>query len=398
MDKLKMIQIITKDLEELKFLTEEVTDIEGDASLIIDLAHSKAKLLCQEIELLRELLVPQKKAKDDDEEELADEEENEIMDPEQAEAEPELEILNFEEAEESDDDDPEEIAEKEPEEKEDPEIEEADESDDDSDEITEEEPEEDDVPETENEEKELESEEEEIEEEDFVEEESDFVEEQEEEDLVEEDDDELEENTIEEEVKGEEEKIVYEDDEEEEEDLTEEVEKGEENELVIESKRIQFTELDSEPGPEYREINIDDPDDDDLETIQFEPHKSPADRPAMVEIPKPENQSQEKSVVGETFQKERSLNDAMGENKTSESKLTNGPISSLRAAIGLNDRFLFIREIFDNNTEKYNTVIENLDKLETIQQAVEYLKANLSLQKNETSMKFVDLLKRRFSK
>lgn len=62
MDKRKLIQIITKDLEELKFLTEEVTDSEGDATLIIDLAHSKARLLCQEIELLRELSVPDRKS------------------------------------------------------------------------------------------------------------------------------------------------------------------------------------------------------------------------------------------------------------------------------------------------------------------------------------------------
>jgi dihydroorotate dehydrogenase len=64
----------------------------------------------------------------------------------------------------------------------------------------------------------------------------------------------------------------------------------------------------------------------------------------------------------------------------------------------LNDRFLFIKEIFNNNSEKYNTIIDQLDKMETIQQAVDYLKVNLSLQKNETSMKFVDLLKRRFTK
>jgi hypothetical protein len=87
----------------------------------------------------------------------------------------------------------------------------------------------------------------------------------------------------------------------------------------------------------------------------------------------------------------------MGETKQ-ESKLSNSPITSLRAAIGLNDRFLFIREIFNNNSEKYNAVIEHLDKMEQIQEAVEYLKANLSMEKNETTMKFVDLLKRRFSK
>lgn len=388
MDKRKLIQIITKDLEELKFLTEEVTDSEGDATLIIDLAHSKARLLCQEIELLRELSVPVKKVQEEDEEDLVDEEESEIDDTEYHE--PELEILNFEEGNEPEEEDiPEEI---------------------------EEEPLQTEVPEFENEDKELVTEEiqeteleaeEEIEEDFTIDEEPDQTENEEVGDESEENVNE-EENEVSEDEE-EEEEIVYEDNEED--DLTEEEaeedddneeeeekEKEEEEKKPIQQKNIQFTELDSEPKPEYREINIDDPDDDDIETIQFESHKAASNRPVMVEIPKPENQNHEKAVIGETFQKERSLNDAMGEQKSTESALNNGPISSLRAAIGLNDRFLFIREIFNNNTEKYNTVIENLDKLETIQQAVEYLKANLSLQKNDTSMKFVDLLKRRFSK
>lgn len=382
MDKRKLIQIITKDLEELKFLTEEVTDSEGDATLIIDLAHSKARLLCQEIELLRELSVPVKKVQEEDEEDLVDEEESEIDDTEYHE--PELEILNFEEGNEPEEEDiPEEI---------------------------EEEPLQTEVPEFENEDKELVTEEiqeteleaeEEIEEDFTIDEEPDQTENEEVGDESEENVNE-EENEVSEDEE-EEEEIVYEDNEED--DLTEEeAEEDDDNEeekeekKPIQQKNIQFTELDSEPKPEYREINIDDPDDDDIETIQFESHKTASNRPVMVEIPKPENQNHEKAVIGETFQKERSLNDAMGEQKSTESALNNGPISSLRAAIGLNDRFLFIREIFNNNTEKYNTVIENLDKLETIQQAVEYLKANLSLQKNDTSMKFVDLLKRRFSK
>lgn len=369
MDKRKLIQIITKDLEELKFLTEEVTDSEGDATLIIDLAHSKARLLCQEIELLRELSVPVKKVQEEDEEDLVDEEESEIDDTEYTE--PELEILNFEENNEPEKENiPEEI-EEEPAETEVPEIESGDEE----------------FATEENQETELEDEAE-INEDITIDEEPDQEDKLTEEDLIEEE--EYKEGEVEEE------EIVYEDDEGEEDDLTEDEDENEE--AVIEQKNIQFTELDSEAKPEYREINIDDPDDDDLETIQFSPHKSASDRPVMVEIPKPENQNHEKGVIGETFQKERSLNDAMGEQKSTESALNNGPISSLRAAIGLNDRFLFIREIFDNNTEKYNTVIDNLDKLETIQQAVEYLKANLSLQKNDTSMKFVDLLKRRFSK
>ena len=128
----------------------------------------------------------------------------------------------------------------------------------------------------------------------------------------------------------------------------------------------------------------------------------------MREIPKPEistpeipfleKKEPEKIAFNEPVQKDRSINDVIGENKSAETNLSSGSISSLKATIGLNDRFLFIREIFNNNSEKYNTIIDQLDKMETIQQAVDYLKANISLQKNETSLKFVDLLKRRFTK
>jgi hypothetical protein len=157
-----------------------------------------------------------------------------------------------------------------------------------------------------------------------------------------------------------------------------------------------------------REIEIGDLEDEEDEAIEFSPVSSQASRPVMREIPKPdlskpeipfpEEKEPEKIASSEPFQKERSLNDVIGENKSAETNLSNSSISSLRATIGLNDRFLFIREIFNNNSEKYNTVIDQLDKMETIQQAVDYLKVNLSLQKNDTSLKFVELLKRRFSK
>jgi hypothetical protein len=148
---------------------------------------------------------------------------------------------------------------------------------------------------------------------------------------------------------------------------------------------------------DVREITID-LDEDEIESVKVSAAPETADRPVMREIPKPEELILEKPVVGESLKKENSLNDSISETKSTKSPITNGPITSLRSAIGLNDRFLFIREIFANNTDKYNTIIDKLDKLETIQQAVDYLKANLTLQKNETSMKFVDLLKRRFSK
>jgi hypothetical protein len=332
MDKRKLVNIIIKDLEELKILSEEVADSQANSSLVIDLAINKARLLIQEIELLRELAVNSGSLTDEPEEDVFGEEDDEVSEIKFSD--PELEILNFEEGE---------------------------------------------FPETAelSDEEDIEAEEKEDENDD------DDIEEDMEDDLI----DESEEDDL-----NEEDEFIEEDDEEI--GLEKEVEFEEENEELQQTKNIQITELKNGPQPGIREIHIDDPDDDnDIEPIHFSNLQGAAGRPPMREIPKPEN-----AVIGETFQKERSLNDSIGENKSMESNMTNSPITSLRAAIGLNDRFIFIREIFNNNSDKYNTVIDTLDKMERIQEAVEYLKANLSMEKNEASLKFVDLLKRRFTK
>ena len=342
MNKLKLARIIEKDLEEIRLLCEEVAESEDDSTLIIDLALSRARLLCQEFELLRELATLLTPLNQEAEEDFPEEEDDEVSDL--SFSDPELEILNFEENE---------------------------------------------FPE----EEELAGEDESIDEEESIDggtedEEKVDWEEDKQEDLIqeeEEDEDDLTEDEDDED----------DNEDEDEDDLSEEEEEEvEEEETLME---VEDTEIENEPTSRVREILIEEMD-DELEPVKFSPPSGSSSRPVMHEIPKPENPVQEKMVVGESFHKERSVNDVISENKSNESNINNGPISSLRAAIGLNDRFIFIREIFDNNTDKYNTLIDQLDKLETIQQAVELLKANLTLQKNETSLKFVDLLKRRFSK
>lgn len=342
MNKRKLVQIIVKDLEEIKILSEEVAESQDDASLIIDLALNRARLLCQEIELLREFYGKSDTFQEESDDDFDEEDEDEVSDV--SISDPEFEILNFEEKESPKDEELTEEEESVPEDESDLEN------------LNEDEPEEDDLTE-EDEDEEKDKDQEEQENSDKEVEKDDLVETDEVESVV---------------------------------DQVEEPQQ---------TKNTQVTELKNDPKSGVRSIHIDDLDDNDnLEHIKFMPHSDSSYRPVMHEIPKPENPVQEKTLIGDSFQNERSVNDVLGENKADESNLNNGPISSLRAAIGLNDRFLFIREIFANNTDKYNTVIDQLDKLETIQQAVEYLKANLSLQKNDTSLKFVDLLKRRFSK
>ncbi len=73
------------------------------------------------------------------------------------------------------------------------------------------------------------------------------------------------------------------------------------------------------------------------------------------------------------------------------------PLKSLKDGLSLNDRYLFQRELFDNDKTRLDETVAELDALENIQAAVAYLKANFKWIKSEASEKFVHLVKRRFS-
>jgi len=73
------------------------------------------------------------------------------------------------------------------------------------------------------------------------------------------------------------------------------------------------------------------------------------------------------------------------------------PLAKIGGSIGINDRFLFIRELFANDSNAFDQAIEDLDQCQTIEQAVSYLKKNFKWTKNEASQKFLILVKRRFS-
>lgn len=73
------------------------------------------------------------------------------------------------------------------------------------------------------------------------------------------------------------------------------------------------------------------------------------------------------------------------------------PLKSLKDGLSLNDRYLFQRELFDNDKTRLDETVAALDALENIREAVAYLKANFKWIKSEASEKFVHLVKRRFS-
>ncbi len=79
-----------------------------------------------------------------------------------------------------------------------------------------------------------------------------------------------------------------------------------------------------------------------------------------------------------------------------EEYLKSGPVTSLDDAIGINDRFYFIREMFSNSRDLYVEVISRLEKIHSIEDAKEII---LTYTKDESSKdagkQLLDLVKRK---
>ena len=125
--------------------------------------------------------------------------------------------------------------------------------------------------------------------------------------------------------------------------------------------------------------------------------------PPVLEIIVPDSieiKSTESTIIADTFSRsEDNFNEKLGRLKNEEdfSKiLKTMPLSNLFEAIGVNDRFLFIREIFKGNKDAYSQAIARLNITENITDAraviMSYTGDNNG---NEATEQLLDLVKRK---
>lgn len=101
-------------------------------------------------------------------------------------------------------------------------------------------------------------------------------------------------------------------------------------------------------------------------------------------------------TLGEKFTHGKSVNDLLLEHGKTDYKFSNMPVANLQTAIGINDRFLFTRELFEGNKDAFAETVRKLDSMTSIHDAAIYLRENFKWKKNDTSLKFIELVKRRF--
>ena len=120
-------------------------------------------------------------------------------------------------------------------------------------------------------------------------------------------------------------------------------------------------------------------------------HKSPVVKSTHQSTPSPVRSiinQQKETIVENLGVKNKSLNDIQPVNQT---------IQDAKRSISLNDRFLFQRELFDNNREAMNTMMTNLQPFTSFNAIENYLKENTNWNfKDETVDKFMQMLKDSF--
>jgi copper chaperone CopZ len=109
----------------------------------------------------------------------------------------------------------------------------------------------------------------------------------------------------------------------------------------------------------------------------------------------------ESAIIADRFSnRPESFNEKLGNLKHEDDVLEilkTKPLSSLDEAIGINDKFLFIREIFDGNSQSYNQAIQKLESVGSLSDAMavimSYTGENTG---NEAVKQLLDLIKRKF--
>ncbi len=114
---------------------------------------------------------------------------------------------------------------------------------------------------------------------------------------------------------------------------------------------------------------------------------------------KPTPGKEKEITIAEKLEKQGEfLNEKLAQgNKERFSNLQGGPIESISGSIGINDRFYFIREVFEGNSENFKKSLEFLDKAGNFNEAYNYLKGQLIVDMDsEATQSLLNLIRRKF--
>lgn len=182
-----------------------------------------------------------------------------------------------------------------------------------------------------------------------------------------------------------------------------------EEEVVLRRPRSKHQRMmsiynDSEPRPE-KVVDISkifdlDMDDDGPTEITVEPAPQPKPQPAPAPQPRPvaEPKAEPTTLADAIAPAATTLADTIAAPAALADEMHHTPIRSLREGIGLNDKFLMIRDLFDGDGDAYEEAITALDALPTLDDCMIHIIENYAWNPDSEGSKFImQLLDRKLS-
>lgn len=106
--------------------------------------------------------------------------------------------------------------------------------------------------------------------------------------------------------------------------------------------------------------------------------------------------SQPQQRLGDTFAEVKTLADQMAKDDNPTTPFNR--ITALRQAIGLNDKFLMIRDLFGGDAERYEATIDTLDEFEDLDECIIYIVENFRWNPDlEAAKLLVSLIERKLA-
>jgi len=139
---------------------------------------------------------------------------------------------------------------------------------------------------------------------------------------------------------------------------------------------------------------------------EIEPEKPviQAPAPAAEDTPEKNTRPEKKSqpIFADTFGKTSSIvNEQIGTRKKDDdisSVVKSKPVINLKDAIGINDKFLYIRELFEGNPSRYEEAITRLNETADLDEARTMIFALVDNdEENEVALQLFSLVKRKIS-
>ena len=158
----------------------------------------------------------------------------------------------------------------------------------------------------------------------------------------------------------------------------------------------------NDPQPKQEKIvdisKIFELDDDDMFEITTSPNSPIVERESLSDAATPTKTDEPTTLAEAIAPATQTLADTITAPAALAEEITNARTRSLQQAIGLNDKFLMIRDLFDGDANAYEQTISELDSLPSFEECMVYIIENHEWNPDSEGAKFImQLLDRKFS-